>query len=66
MEAAVHRVVLEEVGEVVGGDQVVDRDDLDRRVVGREAVDEAADAAETIDADADGHGERSFQSKLLR
>jgi hypothetical protein len=56
VEAAVHRVVLEHVGQVVGLEQVVDADDLDvLEVADRCAEHHAADAAETVDADLDGH-----------
>ena len=54
--AAQHRVVLEQVRERGGVRQVVDRDDVD---VGagllRGAEEVAADAAEAVDADANGH-----------
>src|SRR5690606_16709419 len=56
-EAAVHRVVLQQVRQVVGRDEVVDGDDLEGRVLGGDAVDQAADAAEAVDGDADGHGD---------
>ena len=54
-EAPVRRVVLHEVREVVGGNQIVHRDHLDALRV-RDAVHEATDPAETVDADAKGHG----------
>src|SRR5690606_19992016 len=54
LEAAVDRVVLEEVREVVGRDEVVDRDDVQALLVS-DAVDQSADAAEPVDADADRH-----------
>ena len=58
LEAAVHAVVLQHVGQVVGLQQVVDADDLDvvSEVLHRSAEHHAADAAEAVDADADGHG----------
>jgi hypothetical protein len=56
-EAAVHRVVLEHVGEggVVG--QVVDRDELEVRSCCSiaDAGHTAADASETVDGDANCH-----------
>ena len=55
-EPAEDRVVLQQVGEGLVVGQVVDADDLDvgaRRESGAEEV--AADAAEAVDANADGH-----------
>ncbi|MNT64342.1 hypothetical protein D3C72_2022340 [compost metagenome] len=55
-EAAVHAVVLEHVGQVVGFEQVVDGDDFDvGEVLDRAAQHVAPDAAEAVDADLDGH-----------
>jgi hypothetical protein len=55
-EAAVHRVVLQHVGQVVGLEEVVDRDDLDLGEVLRDSAEHhAADAAETVDANLDSH-----------
>ena len=56
VELAVDRVVLEEVSERVVVEQVVDGNDLDVRVRRGGAEDEAADAAEAVDTDLDGHG----------
>ena len=51
---------LSEVGQVVGRDDVADRDDVERRaeeaLLDEGAEYEAADAAETIDSDFDSHG----------
>jgi hypothetical protein len=55
-EAAVGRVVLEQVGKVVGRDQVVDAHDLEATALVGDAVDEAADATEAIDCETDCHG----------
>ena len=57
LEVAVHRVVLEHVGEVVGLQKVVDADDLDvgGEVLDGGAKDVAADAAEAVDTHFDGH-----------
>jgi hypothetical protein len=56
LEAAVHAVVLEHVGQVVGLEQVVDADDLDvGEVLHRGAEHHAPDAAEAVDANLDGH-----------
>ena len=55
---AVHRVVLEEVRERLGVREVVDRDEVevgDALLLGG-AEDLAPDAAEAVDADANGHG----------
>jgi hypothetical protein len=60
LEAAVHAVVLEHVGEVVGLEQVVDADDLDAGEVLHGGTEHhAPDAAEAVDANLDGHGIRS-------
>jgi hypothetical protein len=58
LEVAVHRVVLQHVGQVVGLQQVVDADDLDVRelgFLGDSAKHHAADATETVDTDFDSH-----------
>jgi hypothetical protein len=58
-EGAVHGVVLEEVGERPRVGDVVHRDELERALVEAGAEHVPADAAEAIDADADGcHGSR--------
>ena len=53
------RIVLQQVGEVVGGDDVTDRDDLDllaeEPLLVQGAEDEATDATETIDSDTSAH-----------
>ncbi len=55
VEFALGRIVLEEVGEVVGGDEIVDRDDVDggtQESLFRDGPeDQTPDAAEAIDAD---------------
>jgi hypothetical protein len=57
LEAAVHRVVLEHVGQVVGLEQVVDGNDLDvvLEVLHRCAQHVATDAAEAVDTEFDSH-----------
>ena len=57
-EDAVHGVVLEEVRERLGVGEVVDRDDVEVGAAALEdgAEHEAADAAEPVDANLDGHG----------
>ena len=55
VEFALGRIVLEEVGEIVGGHEIVHRDDIDRfaeQSLFRDgAKDEPSDAPEAIDAD---------------
>ena len=60
LEAAVHRVVLHLVGEVVGvGDDVDDADDVDllaeQALIAEGLEDQATDSAETVDRDFDCH-----------
>ena len=56
LEAAVHAVVLQHVGEVVGLEQVVDRHHFDvGEVLDGAAQHVAANAAEAVDTDFDGH-----------
>ena len=55
IDPAVHGVVLQHIGQVIGGTQVVDAHDLDLGVLQAAAQDHAADAAKTIDADFDAH-----------
>ena len=57
-ELAVHGVILQHVGQVIGGAQVVDAHDLDLRVVDAGAEDHAADAAKPIDTNFDAHNEK--------
>ena len=59
LEIAQDRVVLEQVRERFGVGEVVDGDDVDRVVVHRRAHDVAADAAEPVDTDFDGHSQVS-------
>ena len=54
---ALGAVVLEHILHVFGAhERVVHRDDLDVGVLHRLTHDEAADSAEAVDSDADGHG----------
>src|SRR5262249_8146493 len=55
-EPAVHRGVLEQVGPGYRVGQVVDGDKFERRIPKLAADDAAADTAETIDGDTNGHG----------
>ena len=55
IDPAVHGVILQHIGQVIGGTQVVDAHDLDLGVLQAAAQDHAADAAKTIDADFDAH-----------
>src|SRR5690606_41083685 len=57
LEAAVHGVVLQHVGQVVRVQQVVDGDDLDvvAEVLHRRTQHVAPDAAETVDTNLDRH-----------
>jgi hypothetical protein len=57
LEAAVHRVVLQHVRQVVGLEQVVDGDDLDvvLEVLDGGAQHVATDAAEAVDTEFDSH-----------
>ena len=57
LEDAVHGIVLQHVGEVVGIEQVIDAHDLDvvREVFNSRAENHAADAAEAVDANLDSH-----------
>jgi hypothetical protein len=62
LEVAMHRVVLQHVGEIVRLQQVVDADDLDVRelgFLGDGTKHHATDATETIDANFDSHLEIS-------
>ena len=56
LEAAMGGVVAEHVREVLHVDQVVDANHLHIRQGDGTAEGQATDAAETVDADADGHG----------
>src|SRR5262249_40053964 len=59
VEAALRRIVLEQVRQVVGRNQVVDGDHVERlaerALLHQRAEHEPADAAETVDADLDCH-----------
>ena len=54
-----HRVIAQQVGVGLDRTQVVDRHDLDvlAAMLDDRAKHEAADAAEAVDGDANGHGE---------
>ena len=54
-EFAVHGVVLQHIGEIVGRTQVVDADDFDFGVIETGAQDHAADTTEPVDADLNAH-----------
>ena len=50
LESAVHRIVLEHIGQIVGFKQIVDADDLEvLEVLSGGAKHHAADAAESVD-----------------
>src|SRR4029079_7293471 len=55
LEVAQNRVVLEQMGEGACVGQVVDRDEVQLARAERRAHDVAADAAESVDTDFDGH-----------
>ena len=66
IEAAMHGVVLQHVGQVVGLEQVVDGDDLDVLEVLRDSAEHhAADAAKTVDTDFDCHCLSLLKVKLI-
>ena len=58
-ELLLRRIVLQQVREVVSGDDVADRDDLylfaEQPLLVKGAKDQPADAAETVDGDASAH-----------
>ena len=64
-ELLLRRIVLQQVGEVVGGDDVADRDDLDvlaeQPLLVQGAKEEAADATETVDGDTSAHFNLPFR-----
>lgn len=66
-EATVHRVIAEQVGVGLDRTQIVDRHHFDVRaaVLNDRAKDETADAAETIDGDANGHGEAPLNDYVV-
>ena len=55
VEAALGGIVFEQVGEIVGRNEIVDRDDVDffaeQALFADRAKDQAPDAAEPVDAD---------------
>jgi hypothetical protein len=60
LEDAHHGVVLQEVGELLVGEEIVDPHHLDIRARSQDAVHRAPDATETVDADARPHYAPSF------
>ena len=54
-ELAMHGIILQHIGQVSGGAQIVDANDLDLGVIDAGPEDHAADAAKTIDTDFDAH-----------
>ena len=61
---AVHSIILQHIGQVISGAQVVDADNLDLGVIQAGAEHHAADTAKTIDANFDAHVNDSFFIKL--
>ena len=55
LELTMHGVILQHVGQVIGGAQIVDAHDFDLRVIDAGAEDHTANAAKTIDANFDAH-----------
>jgi len=56
LEASMHRIVLQHVGEVIGLEKIVDADDFDvGEIPHRGAKYHASDAPESVDANFDGH-----------
>jgi hypothetical protein len=53
--ASIHRVEAQQIPEVLGSDQVIDRDQLEGRLVGHGLQDRAADAPQTVDGDPGAH-----------
>ena len=51
----VHRVEAKQVGEVLDVDQVVDGDQLERRLVDHQLQDRASDSSQTVDGDSGAH-----------
>ena len=70
VELALRRVVLQQVGEVVGGDEVVDGDDVEllaeQPLLDQGAEDQPADAAEPVDSDASAHFILPFLLSVIR
>ena len=64
IKAAMHAVVLQHVGQIIGGLGVVDADDLDvvETVFECGTQSQAANAPESVDAQLDGHGESLRES----
>jgi hypothetical protein len=59
VEAALGGIVFQEIGEIVGRDDVAHRDDVERRaeqaLLDESAENEATDATETVDCDFNSH-----------
>ena len=55
LELTMHGVILQHVGQVIGGAQIVDAHDLDLGVIDAGAEDHTANAAKTIDTNFDAH-----------
>jgi hypothetical protein len=51
----VHRVVSEEIRQIVSGDEIVDRNNLHVTSLSNDAIDQTTNAAKSIDSNADGH-----------
>lgn len=54
-ESPVHRVVLEQVREIVRSDQIIDRDNLEPARLDHLAVYQAPDPSKPVDPDTNGH-----------
>ena len=53
-ELTVHRVILEEVRQIGGGNKIVHRAELDA-LLGADAINQTANTSETVDANLDSH-----------
>ena len=62
---AVHGVVLQHVGQILSGAQVIDADDLDLRVVQAGAENHAADTAKTVNTNFNAHKITSSRYKNI-
>ena len=61
LAGAVHGVVLQHIGQVVGGAEIVDADNLNLGMVDGSTENHAADASKPIDANFDAHNKNSSQ-----
>ena len=67
LEAAVHRIVLQHVRQVVGLEQIVDGDDFNVwKILHRRAEHHSSDAAKSIDTDLDCHVLNSLDKERTR